>query len=203
MQIKKDDIYESILKTARKEFLKKGYKDTNMRYIADKTGVGLSNIYNYFHNKDEIFREVLAPVLTAFDETMAKHNCEANINIDIFSSQEYLKKQTEMFVDLIYEHKDELKILLFKSYGSSLEDFREEFINEHTKIGMKYLQLMKEKYPHLNIDLSDFFIHTQSSWWMSVIGELVTHDLKKKELIRFVLEYIEFVTAGWKGIMKA
>ena len=134
---------------------------------------------------------------------MDKHNCDANISIDIFSSQEYLKRQTEMFVDLIYEHKNELKILLFKSYGSSLEDFREEFIDRHTGIGMKYLQLMKEKYPHINIHISDFFIHTMSSWWMSVIGELVMHDLKKKELTRFVSEYIEFFHSRLEGNYKS
>ena len=202
MQTKKSDIYNSILKVAWKEFLKKGYKDTSMRTIAEKTGVGLSNIYNYFNNKDLIFQEVLAPVLAAFDKSLDEHNYEANLTIDIFSSQEYIKRQTDSIVDLIYKHKDELKILLFKAHGSSLENYRNDFIDKHTKIGLKYLQLMKERYPHINIDFSDFFVHTMSSWWMSIISELVMHDLKKTELTRFVSEYVEYATAGWKGVMK-
>lgn len=202
MQTKKNDIYQRILKAARKEFLRKGYKDTSMRTIAEKTGVGLSNIYNYFTNKDVIFQEVLAPAMAAMDEMLDEHNYEANLTIDVFSSQQYIRKQTRSIVDLICEHKDGLKILLFKSHGSSLEGFRDDFIDRHNQIGLKYLQLMKERYPHIHIDFSDFFVHTMSSWWISIIGELVMHDLSKQALTRFVSEYVEYATAGWKGIMR-
>jgi AcrR family transcriptional regulator len=173
-----------------------------MRTIAEKTDVGLSNIYNYFNNKDLIFQKVLFPALAAIDKLLDEYNYEENLTIDIFSSQKYIKRQTELIVDLIYKHKDELNILLFKSHGSSLEDYRNDFIDKHTKIGLKYLQLMKKRYPHINTDFSDFFVHTMSSWWMSIISELVMHDLKKKELTRFVSEYVEYATAGWKGIIK-
>lgn len=202
MQTKKTDIYERILTTARDQFLAKGYKDTNMRTIADKTGVGLSNIYNYFNNKDVIFREVLATALAAIDTHLELHNCEANLTIDIFSSRDYMQGQAESLVNLIHQHREELVILLFKSHGSSLEGFRDDFIDRHTQVGLSYLQLMKQRYPHINIDFSEFFVHTMSSWWISIIGELVMHDLTKKELTRFVSEYVEFATAGWKKIMR-
>ena len=202
MQTKKNNIYEKVLKTARREFLERGYKDTNMRTIAEKTGVGLSNIYNYFDNKNVIFQKILAPAMAAIDELLDEHNYEENLTIDIFLSQQYIKKQTEMLVNLICRHKDGLRILLFKSHGSSLENYRNDFIDRHTRIGLRYLQLMKQRYPHIHIDFSDFFVHTMSSWWISIIGELVMHDLTKKELTRFISEYVEYATAGWKGIMK-
>ena len=55
MQIQKDNIRKKILEVARSEFIAKGFKDTSMRTIAKKGEVNLSNIYNYFSNKDEIF----------------------------------------------------------------------------------------------------------------------------------------------------
>ena len=61
MKVLKDEIYESILSVARQEFLCKGYKETSMRNIAQKANVGLSNIYNYFKNKDEIYKTVVTP----------------------------------------------------------------------------------------------------------------------------------------------
>lgn len=66
---------------------------------------------------------------------------------------------------------------------------------------MEYLRRMKEKYPYVNTDISEFFIHTMSSWWFTIIGEIVTHDLTKEETRRFISEYMEFGTAGWKKIM--
>ncbi len=202
MQIKKDTIYQSVLVIARQEFLEKGYKDTKMRSIAQKAGVGLGNIYNYFSNKDELFRQVLQPVLDALKKITKEHNSSANLNIGIFESQDYIKEQTKLFATLVLGYKEELRILLFKSHESSLESFREHYIEEYTETGLEYLRLMKERHPHINIEISDFFVHTMSSWWIGILGEFVMHDLDKEELERFISEYIEFCTAGWKKIMR-
>lgn len=202
MQTKKDNIRKNILKIAREEFFDKGFKDASMRTIAKKAGVGLSNIYNYFQNKDEIFLEVLSPLMKAFDKMMIEHNSSENLTLDIFYSEEYFVRQTKQFVDLIVTFKDELKLLLFQSYGSSLENFRDKYTDLHTEIGLEYIQKMKEKYPQVNSNISDFFIHTMSSWWLSIIGEIVSHNLTDEEIEQFIAEYIAFGTAGWKKIMK-
>ena len=202
MQIQKDDIRKKILKVARKEFIEKGFKDASMRSIAKNAGVGLSNIYNYFRNKDEIFREILSGLLKALDNVMEEHNSSKYISIDIFSSEEYMHSQINMFVELIDNYKEDFKLLLFKSSGSSLENFREECTELHTRTGKEYITQMKEKYPSINADISKFFIHTMSSWWMSIISELVMHDLSHSALEDFIREYMEFGTAGWKKVMR-
>jgi len=202
MQIQKTDIRKQILKAARNEFLEKGFKDASMRSIAKKSGVGLSNIYNYFRNKDEIFREILSGLLSRMDKMMEEHNSPKYISIDIFSSEEYMRSQIDMFVELIDNYKEEFRLLLFKSSGSSLENYREEFIESQTRVGKEYIVLMKEKFPSINGGVSDFFIHTMSSWWMSIISELVMHELSHQDLERFIREYLEFGTAGWKKIMQ-
>lgn len=202
MQTQKTDIRKNILEVARTEFFEKGYKNASMRNIAKNTGVGLSNIYNYFKNKDEILEEVLSPLLQTFDRTSEEHNSPEYISLDIFISKEYQQKQINMFVELILKNRDELKLLLFKVHGSSLENFTEEYTDRHTEIGLEYISKMKEKYPQINTNISDFFIHTISSWWISIIGEIVSHDLEDKEIQKFITEYMEFGTAGWKKIMR-
>ena len=201
MQRLKEDIRKNILQEARKEFLDNGFKNASMRNIAKNTGVGLSNIYNYFKNKNEILEEVLKPLLQAFDKMLEKHNSTEYISLDIFISKDYQQTQINKFVDLIFKYRKELKLLLFKVDGSSLENFKEEYTNRHTEIGLEYLSKMKEKYPQVNITISDFFIHTISSWWLSIIGEIVSHELEVNEIQRFITEYMDFVTAGWKKIM--
>ncbi len=202
MQTQKDNIRKVILEVAHSEFMEKGFKDTSMRTIALKAGVVLSNIYNYFRNKDEIFREVLSNLLNAIDSTMGEHNSPDYINTDIFCSDEYMRSQIDMFVELVEKHKENFKLLLFKSAGSSLENFRNEITDKHTKIGVEYIALMKEKYPEINGEISRFFIHTMSSWWISIIAELVMHDLSHDALEDFIREYMEFGTAGWKKVMR-
>ena len=58
MQVLKEDIRSRILTVARQQFERNGYSKTSMREIAVLAGVGVGNIYNYFTNKDELFREV-------------------------------------------------------------------------------------------------------------------------------------------------
>jgi AcrR family transcriptional regulator len=204
MQIQKEDSKERILKVAKEEFLIKGFKDASMRVIAKKSGIGLSNIYNYFRNKDEIFCEVMSSVLAAFRKMADDHNAPEHINLNVFTNSDFQHIMINDFLGLINKHRQELKLLLFYSHGSSLENFKEEFIQESTETGKEYLQKMKEKYSHLNSNISPFFLHTISSVWMNVIGEIVTHDeLLDSEVEDFIREYIAFSTAGWKKLMKA
>lgn len=163
MQIQKDDIRKTILLVAREEFLAKGFKGASMRAIARQANVGLSNIYNYFDNKDEIFKEVLSPLLTALDKRMDDHNDPRFIDIEVFSSEAYMREMVDMFVQLIKVYKNELKILLFHAHGSELENFRNEYTDKHTEIGLEYIAQMKKKYPNINGNISNFFIHTMSS----------------------------------------
>lgn len=202
MQVKKENIRLSVVRAAREEFLEKGFLDTSMRTVAKKAGVGLSNIYNYFQDKDEIFQEILLPAVEALELLLKEHNSADNVSLDIFSSQEYLRKNTQAFVNLIMQYRDELNLLLLRSHGSNMEGYKEDFIQRHTEIGVEYLRLMKEKYPEVNVDLSDFFIHTMSSWWISTLSEIVMHKLNRRELERFIWEYMEYATAGWKQLMK-
>lgn len=201
MQIQKEGIRKTILEVTREEFIKNGFKNTSMRTIAQKADVSLSNIYNYFKNKDEIFKEVLSPVISALENLTNSHNNEESLNIDVFTSQDYLRNRTILFVELILKYRDELRVLFFKSHGSELEKFKEYYIQKNTDIGLEYLQLMKKKYPELNIAISDFFIHAMTSWWLNTINELIMHNLTREELEEFLTEYMNYSSGGWKNLM--
>ena len=74
MQVLKEDIRDRILAIARQQFAQNGYSKTSMREIAGLAGVGVGNIYNYFANKDELFREVVRPVLYALEAMLQEHH---------------------------------------------------------------------------------------------------------------------------------
>ena len=74
MQTKKDYTREEIVMTAKREFLKNGFAKASMREIAKRSGIGLSNIYNYFKSKDEIFRCIVAPLILKMKEMLLEHH---------------------------------------------------------------------------------------------------------------------------------
>ena len=202
MQFKKEDIRQAIIENATEEFVNKGFKNASMRNIAKKAGIVLSNIYNYFENKDQLFCEVLSPTLTAIGDSMTEHNSDEYLSLDIFTSEEYQCQNLNYFVKLVENNRVGLKLLLFQASGSSLENFRDTFTDQYTRVGMEYVAKMKERYPHVNGQISEFFMHTASAWWLAIIGEIVTHDLSHEQITQFISEYIEFGVAGWKQLLK-
>ena len=73
MQVQKDHTQEQILKAARDAFLTHGFTKTTMRDVAHGAGVGLSNIYNYFENKEAIFRTLVQPLIDELNHLANAH----------------------------------------------------------------------------------------------------------------------------------
>jgi AcrR family transcriptional regulator len=53
------DRQEKIISTAKQLFSEKGYSATGIREIAQKSGLSLGNFYNYFKNKEELFKHLI------------------------------------------------------------------------------------------------------------------------------------------------
>lgn len=66
MQTKKEHIRNHIAVVAKRVFLEKGFAKTSMRDIANESGVGLGNLYNYFMCKNELFKYIVAPLSSCF-----------------------------------------------------------------------------------------------------------------------------------------
>ncbi|HKL10906.1 MAG TPA: TetR/AcrR family transcriptional regulator [Clostridia bacterium] len=59
---------EMILEAALNAFSKKGYHDTRMENIAKDAGVGKGTLYEYFSNKEELFKESLEYAINIYLE---------------------------------------------------------------------------------------------------------------------------------------
>lgn len=110
MQVLKEDIRDRILMVARQQFEQKGYSKTSMREIADWVGIGVGNIYNYFTSKDELFHEVVRPVLYALEAMLQEHHGIRGEDIMMMKSDEYLKSCIDEYVSLIDRHSALMKI---------------------------------------------------------------------------------------------
>ena len=203
MQTLKDDIRQRIIATARAEFIAYGVRRTSIRAVARKSGVAVGNLYNYFKSKDELFCEVLRPLTKALNKHILSHNDEKFLSIDVFNMRQHQIDYIFAMLAIIKDFRPELRLLLFNSEGTSLQGYKDKMVDRQMKVGMEYLRLMKERYPHINIDISPFFIHITSSTWMNVFCELVRHeDYESCEVERALEQYAAYSIAGWKELMK-
>lgn len=199
MRVLNDDKYNAILQSARKEFITKGFKDASMRSIAANAGVGLSNIYNYFLNKDDIFLAIVKPARDALYSFIHKNHNEESIDHNRSTTFGHKEEAVEYYIYLIDTYRDELRMLLFHSQGSSLGNFREAFTDYITETSFHYMDLERKHYPDTK-EISPFFMHALASWMVSVMGEIVTHDLSKEKIREFFREYFRFEFAGWREL---
>ena len=134
MQVQKDDIRSRVLAAARRQFGRKGYSGTSMREIAASAGVGVGNIYNYFTSKNDLFREVVRPVLCALEAMLQEHHGIRGEDIMAMRSEKYLESCIDEYVSLIDRHRGLMEILLLRAQGSSLEHFREDYTDRSTEV---------------------------------------------------------------------
>lgn len=202
MQVLKEDIRGRILAVAGQQFGQKGYSKTSMREIAGAVGVGVGNIYNYFTNKDELFREVVRPVLLALEAMLQEHHGIRGEDVMLIRSEQYLKDCIDEYVSLINEHRDLMRILLFCAQGSSLEHFRESYTDRSTELVKAWFIAMKEKHPNINTVVSDFIIHLHTVWMFTLFEELLMHSVHNEEMESILHDYILFEIQGWRAIIK-
>ena len=202
MQVLKEDIRGRILAVARQQFEQKGYSKTSMREIAESADVGVGNIYNYFASKDELFHEVVRPVLYALEAMLQEHHGIRGEDIMMMRSEKYLKSCIDEYVSLIDRHRELMEIQLFHAQGSSLEHFRENYTDRSTELVKAWFASMRQKHPEINTAVSDFIIHLHTVWMFTMFEELLMHSISKKEMEAILHDYILFEIQGWRAIIK-
>lgn len=199
MRVLRDDKYRSILRAARKEFIEKGFKDASMLTIAKDANVGLSNIYNYFRNKNEIFLEIVSPAREDLFAFVKEKHTEKYIDFNFMSTLAYQEETVDVYIQLLMKYKEEIRLLLFQSQGSSMENFRETLTEYLTEVSNNHKTIVKKYYPQVH-EVSSIFTHTLCAFMVSIVGEIVTHDMEKQKIREFFREYFRFQIAGWREL---
>jgi len=205
MQIKKDYTHEQIVEIAKQVFLKNGYAKTSMRDIAKGAGIGVSNIYNYFKSKDELFRHIVKPLLTELERMMHEHhnvnNQDQFVRYARGEGDGMLAEHVQSYMRLINNHRNELKLLLYQSQGSSLENFIDKYTEECTQLVLEFMEEFKHKNPSLIGIHTPFTYHIHMVWMFCFISEVIKHELSSYEIKRAIEDYIQFEFSGWRTLM--
>jgi len=137
MQYLKDEVRNSIVEEALKEFKELGYKGTSIRSIAKNSKTSVGNIYKYFNSKEDIYENLIGSVyyklmdyIKQFDQVELNEKAEA-----IFFGL------MEKILEIFNESSTEISILLNKSDGSKYENCKSNFVHFITRIvteTMKY-----------------------------------------------------------------
>lgn len=202
MQTTKDYIRQDLLNAAEELFYNKGYRGVSMREVAARSGVGLSNIYNYFKSKDELFRSVVGPALRDFEALLDEHHGHDGHDIMAMCDNGYYAVVVKEYTDFIMRHRRRLAILLLHADGSSLMGYRADFTRHATNTVKEYFNEMKRRHPQIKTDISETSIRMHTLWIFSMFEEIITRDISPGDIPKLVGEYITIEISGWRELMK-
>lgn len=202
MQTLKTDTRKRILQVSKRLFLKKGFRETTTRDIAREAGITLSNLYHYFASKDELFRVLLKPATDTLERLLNEHHGIKGEDILSMQDEGYVEATLEEDMDAIRQYRNLLKLLLFKSQGSSLEGYKEYYVEKATRMVLDWLKAMKTKHPEISTDVSDFFVHLNNVWMFTLLEEVLMHELTEEEVRSVLSDYIRFEVIGWRKMIQ-
>lgn len=133
--------YEKIMEVALELFLNKGYEQTNLSDIIDKSGGSLASIYKYFNNKEGLFQAIVGRGMDEFCTLIdEKINLKASHQLEPF-----LTKFATIFFDIICERKTTqiARIMLtegYKNEGSMGKAFLDQIFRKIDKILVDFFQ---------------------------------------------------------------
>lgn len=200
-QIKKLVVEKQILKAAKTLFLKHGFLGASLREIAENAKVTLSNLYNYFPDKDAIFVAILKPELDDL-ERLCEFGRTHRREITPFETLQEKKQYLRIALDYIHLHGQELNLLFNQSFGSSLENFT-DYLAQQYEINWNLLFIdLKKKFPNQKLKKpSSFFLRNMAHFHIMTVSKILKNDYSRKEMTKISDELATFLWHGGMGII--
>ena len=196
VQYAKDDIRQRIIEVAREEFLQKGFEKASIRTITTRANTAKSNLYNYFKDKNDLFYFVLEPTIGKIRkglEVIKKYNVPKGVSEYTIESQMYV---IGVVNQLVADNFTDVRLLLLKAQGSSLENFKNEILEAFTDNMCSWAKSIRP-----DKEISRLFVRSVCSFYLGLIEQAILYG-KSEEMQRFRQEFTSFVYHGWKGVLE-
>ena len=159
-------------------------------------------IYTRYQGKDELFCSLIEGFLQALEKER-KDNKKAYIrycvdkNFDRFLKD--IEKEIAGYIDILFAHYDECRLLLCCSKGSSVEMMLHEMMENKVSETKKFIkQNMVSDISEIKLDLVELLIKQQFNAYTLVIEK----GYSKDETVEYIRMLGEFIEAGWEKTFK-
>ncbi len=198
---------KKLQESAMQEFLEKGFMKASLRSICKNAGVTTGALYFFFQDKDDLFASLVKEPLANVYAVMEQHFADEKQALE---SGEFLSGaiQTEdsaddfrVTVDIVhamYSSRDQFRLLLEKSQGSSLEGAVDQIV----QISDQHYQMLAETMAKLTgaPPIEHNVIHWIAHMQIDLFVYAVTHIESEQEAIRYMEHAVRYMVCGWYGM---
>ena len=194
---------ERIHAAAKQEFLEKGFQSASLRNIVKAAGVTTGAFYGYFSSKEALFASIVEPHAAAIMSRFMTAQTEF-AELPEAEQPQHMGKESagcvDWMIDYIYDHDEDIRILICCSEGTSYEHFIDSMAKIEEEYTFRYIEVLKSlgnKVPEIDRELC----HMIASGMFEGMFEVIRHAMPKERAKAFIGQLREFYTAGWMKIM--
>ncbi len=197
LQTLKEEIKNNILNAARSEFSINGFEYTSIKSITRRANTSTTNVYNYFTDKDALFKAVVEDTLDEVKSFVDRLNRPSQQRQVASYTLDAQKGVILAFVQLILSHAEDFKLLFFKSAGSSLSNFRDQMVESLADALENWIHAIQP-----NRNLSRFFICSIARFYIGPMEQLLLQEGEENIGPEQMQEFLMFVYGGWKHLLQ-
>ena len=194
---------ERIHRTAKAEFIEKGFQQASLRNIVKTAGMTTGAFYGYYRSKEELFEALVGKqydtFMGAFKKTVQEFGGmspqKQMENLGTFSFQ----FMHEMLL-YAYDNLAEFKLLLCCSEGTRFSGMLDEMVEIETECTHDYYETLAsigQPCPHIDPQLEHILI----TGMFNTYFELVIHEIPIVQAETYLSQMWDFYCAGWFKIM--
>ena len=197
-----EGVTEKLLACAKSEFLEKGYEKASLRSIAEKAGSSKGAIYIRYPDKASLFSALVdeaADGLVELTRRMQEDFLQLPGDEQVEEVMERSDRGLEVFIEYLYRHFDEFRLLLTCSSPGVYSQFIHRFVSMDVRCTFQYVEdsgndaIRKGR-------LNKEFAHILSEAFYTGVFQIVIHNMPREEGEDHLKRLRKFFAAGWHTV---
>lgn len=199
MANKNHELDERIIKSARKEFLKHGYRNASLHKIAANAKLTTGALYTRYHGKDDLFKSLIKNVLDQIESisnSMKQNYFDIQIDCDVKTISNVIGSEMQIYNQLMVDYYDECFLFYCRSEGSSVDKMLQDMMNNKIEQTIKYLKMIARP----DADLSGIELLMETQFYL--FKKELEYNYQNKNKVASIKMVDVFNSAGWKAIFE-
>ena len=195
---------DNLLKSAKKEFLEKGFMQASLRNICKNAGVTTGALYFFFKDKEDLFASLVQQPIDQLYQLMNSHYEEESEipSLEVHTLEDFGEDidVAKQVIHFMYHYYDEFQLILTKSQGSRFEKSIDYFVD----VSEKHYRIMADKIAE-NMGakrLDDYMIHWIAHMQIDSFVHLLTHETSETEAVKHIEAIVYYIISGWLAMFK-
>ena len=198
-----EQTHERILKSALLHFGESGFSGASIRRICADAGVTNGAFYSHFDSKEDLFGQLVEPVVNGLKELYARENApylEIHSASDITNVLEQTFSSNRILIRYLYDHAEIFRLLLTASDGTGYDGFCEHLAECEMDSTMEFLEKCRPYIAHPE-NITAGVVKRMSFFAVSSVFDSFLNGMTEEETIRETCLSSSFCIAGLKQIL--